>query len=192
MFYAGFEKQASPFHYMMGGLGAVGGGAIGNSIETGKGKNNHRLRNIVTGAVTGGALGTLYGHRVKKAIDDIHKAEADWGKYRENFKQHFHDNEEYFRRAGAGRASSGLSHEHHLKSMGMDIKDATSKEAVKRHWKAQAFKHHPDRGGDINKMKDLNTAMDKLKSHSWYNKLPDNDFKKSAFVLGFEGELCFI
>lgn len=40
----------------------------------------------------------------------------------------------------------------------------TKAEATK-HFKRMSMKHHPDRGGDVEKMKKINTAFDKFKAH---------------------------
>lgn len=50
-------------------------------------------------------------------------------------------------------------------------KGAKTKADAKKAYRAEAFKHHPDRGGDQNKMKDLNNQWENFQQSEHFNKL---------------------
>lgn len=81
--------------------------------------------------------------------------------------------EQTWRNAGGGRQYTSPGRgtvKDNLSTLNIPKNVKTKKEA-KKHFRATAFKHHPDRGGDPEKMKKVNEAWSEIKSSSWYEKL---------------------
>jgi hypothetical protein len=156
----------------------------------------HRAVNMAVGGLLGGALGYGIGKDMRHSA--IHnrvykkngtydkfrgkyqdKRQADFKKRQADFKKQFDDafggfGESSFRRGGSGytppprQPSSSFSDL--TKKMGM-TGTPTTKAEVHKHFKVQAMKHHPDRGGDPTKMTEINSAYTKAKAHPDFEKL---------------------
>ena len=68
------------------------------------------------------------------------------------------------------------------------FKDCTSKEECKKLYKKLAFKHHPDRGGDLDTMKEINNEFDWIMKNGIFKSAKtkkdtkkDYDFSSSQF-----------
>ena len=80
------------------------------------------------------------------------------------------------------------------------FKNCTTKEECKKMYKKLAFKHHPDRGGDLDTMKEINNEFDWIMKNGIFKSAKakkdtkkDYDFSTSQFkdiitaLLGFKG-----
>lgn len=99
-----------------------------------------------------------------------------------NFGRGFNSNFKSGRGRGAGGSrpfTSNISSA--KKTLGVTGNEKTKAE-VKKAYRAQAMKHHPDRGGDENKMKEVNNAWEEIQQSSWFEKLSFwKGFEKHAF-----------
>lgn len=66
-------------------------------------------------------------------------------------------------RGAYGSASGGINDLH--RDLEFPEGGFKTKAEATRHYRKMSMKHHPDRGGDPEKMKKINTAWDKFKSH---------------------------
>lgn len=163
MFAEGFTKTA----YKPMVAGALIGGALGAGVGFGKstGKNkkdktHQRIKNVLNAGLGGALLGGAYGGALGSRISRV-KAET----YRN-----------YYRRSGGyGSPAKSLvdTHEKALKTLGLTGKEKTKSEFMKS-FKAAAMRHHPDRGGDPEKMKEINSAKEHLEQSGWLKKLKEN------------------
>jgi len=81
-----------------------------------------------------------------------------------------------------------LDHTKHLKNLGLTGKERT-KAQVKKVFREAAFKHHPDRGGDAERMKDILNSYDAVKNSHWHHKLAHlKGYSMENFWTGFEKE----
>ena len=73
------------------------------------------------------------------------------------------------KRSGAGfrRVRPHTEHFHHLGLSGKE----TTKAQVKKKYREAALKHHPDRGGNAEKMKEVSGAYNEIKKSPWHQKL---------------------
>lgn len=166
-----------------------------DALETKAYKQRKLLSTVaggVSGAVTGG-VADMHFNEAKRHQEYAQKAWKAHASANPGWEEEFARN--YSRRYGAGAGahsshSSGSKryappphpghHETHLKTLGLHDSVKT-KDEVKKHFRGLAMKHHPDRGGDINKMKEINNAYDNLQKTPWFEKL--------AFLLGFHNVL---
>lgn len=164
---------------------ALGGASVGlNTHLSNVGKDKKKKKSVLgraaAGALGGAALGgALFRHNAKSQIDAheaMNKAREQW--QRSKFEQ--------AHRASGGkgdwnyhsfsRTKPAPDLDQHLGFLGVS-KNAKTKKEVSQKYKDLAMKHHPDRGGDSQKMKDVNEAYDKIKKSDWFDKL--------GFAIGF-------
>jgi len=161
------------------GIGAV----HGSTKKSKKEQDKIRKRWSIGGALAGAALGGLAGNKYGKLRVEAHKEHA---KAQDAFQRAYQ--ERMYRASGgtgdwnyhhyAKKPSAGI--DQHLKFLGIK-KDVATKKEVTNHFRDLAKKHHPDKGGSEQYMRDINNAYDNIKKSEWFDKL--------AFINGFRGVL---
>ena len=114
--------------------------------------------------------------RYEQSYGGYEKAKDEWRKAHYGQSGGYQGNQQQGRASGFGRGVGDISTHH--KNLGTTGKEKTKAE-VKSKFREQARKHHPDRGGSEEKMKEVNDSWEKIQKSDWFNKL--------AFVFsGFE------
>lgn len=161
-FWTGFEKQSgftsTVYPYAAGALlGAVPYGIIGMGMsekESLKGKLKDGLIGAAVGGVLGAGTAALY-----KNIGSRSKGYSYRGtRYTPYGKEHL---------------------ERSLSNIGATGKEKTKAE-VRKKFRDAAFKSHPNRGGDEEVMKGLNSSWEVIKNDPWFHKLAFNVLKGIA------------
>lgn len=151
-------KKAAIKETMMGAaIGATLGAA---SAEKSKGKS------ALKGAVAGGMAGASVGFARKGA-----RAARDFGnrQRRANQQQRNQQQQQNYRRS-QGTFKGNIDDD--LKVLGVKNKSKIkTKKEVKIEHRRKAMKHHPDRGGDPDKMSKVNASWERVSNSSWYEKL---------------------
>ena len=114
-------------------------------------------------ALVVGSLGAAEGAFLGRAVGRGVQAGRQHRQYWESFHR--------ARSAGAGgarRYHGDLSKHHSV--LGTTGSEKTKAE-VKKKYLEMAKKHHPDRGGDASKMKNVTSAYDDIKKSPWFEKL---------------------
>lgn len=164
----------------------IGGGAYGTLGAVGAHSHNKRVKQKKTRpgeskkkihpALLGGALGAtgaLSGAYIGQQVHNIRqdakfwrnlKRRTSWGSWR----------------SGSGRPGSGGGyapppHRERQVSTPAWMGNVKTKTDAKKAWRAQAQKHHPDRGGNAETMKKINAEWDAFEN--------SDNFKKLAGVL---------
>ncbi len=97
--------------------------------------------------------------RAKKAEEK--RQEARKQQERKEFNERMHGWYEGYRQERyANTASTGMSYSQACRILGV-VQSATE-EDIKRAWRKLSFKHHPDRGGDHQKIVEINNAYEYL------------------------------
>jgi hypothetical protein len=128
---------------------------------------------MAMGAISGGLAGNQIGTDVKhdrECIRGIHRATARaTARFRRRSKKWAEDfgknwNSDFF---GGGRYGGGEAGLVKTPNLGLPswLKGISSKIEAKSAYKAQALKHHPDRGGSAEKMKNINQEWESFKKH---------------------------
>jgi uncharacterized protein YcfJ len=110
-------------------VGAATGAAAGSVSKKKPGES--RAEKVIRGILLGGILGNVYKHHKKS-----NKAFSQFT--RKDSPQH--------------TVSDAV------KNLGLDKKSIKTKMEVKKKYRKLSMKHHPDKGGDANKMKDINKS----------------------------------
>jgi hypothetical protein len=152
-------------------------------------KNQSLPKSMLVGASLmggfGGALGAKAQRNILKSrIHDVNvmrtlKGQARsrrraWEKAWSRFNK---DWEDAFRGSRGGNPFRRAADPGTAKSF-FGIGGAKTKAEVAKAYKAMAKKHHPDAGGSVEKMQEVNKHYDNIKNSDWFNKL--------AFIAGFE------
>jgi hypothetical protein len=163
----------------VGGAVGMGIGGIDNAINT---KNRMKMPhyekikdpkerkkrverdNLIINGLSGAFGGGVFGAQIRAG-------RKEWQSYRSyagggGYRRHF-----YSQNPGTGEVTR------RAKDM-FGVNNAKTKAEVHKAFKDLAKKNHPDRGGDAEKMKEINNLYDNLKASSWFDKL--------AFLKGFE------
>ena len=135
-----------------------------------------RVWNAAKSGLGFGVAGAAYG--MMSGMEQ-HKADT--------YKQHFRDFHQQYQRyhshagggAGPSRRAKGMidSLEEGLHAIGASSSAKTKKE-VREAFRSASRKHHPDRGGDPEMQKKVNSAWEKVTESDWFRKL--------SFVSAFE------
>jgi len=152
-------------------LGGVGGGVVGYN----KGEKNKK-GNAIAGAIAGGFVGgsaANYFNIYKKF-----KQNKQWYQnYRNNQNyQNYRNNQNNYNRY-SDNISRSYNYRDLLKTIGATGSEQTKSE-LKKKYRDMAFKHHPDRGGNEEIMKSVNTAWDNIQKDRRFQKLAMPNFFK--------------
>jgi hypothetical protein len=160
-------------------------------------KKINRTAATIMGGLTGGALGAHVGSAIKDVRSSTrefnrwaHRSKARRKQWSEDFKNDFKNS--WGNRYGRGSSSSsnrdaGPSNPKRSASVPEWAKKAKTKDEAKKAYRAEAIKHHPDKGGDPEKMKKVNVEWEDFTKH------PNSPFHKMAGVLAaFMDELTSI
>lgn len=146
------------------GLGATGLAAtIGAKHVANKfHKAQVRRARIVAGVTTAGFLAemALMAAAARAAARQARRSGASQGRRAGSSYGHYSG-------AGFGRSTPHIKHFHTLDLSGKE----TTKAQVKKKYRDAAFKHHPDRGGNEEKMKEVSNAYSEIKNSPWHQKL---------------------
>lgn len=136
-----------------GGLGTALGGYIGYKHPEDK---KHRMRSTIGNAISMGVTGGYLGGQVGrlKMIHNYYRDPSSW--------QH-----SYRYGGGGARPSWGGGPVKKPSWVGK----ATTKAEAKSAFRQEAMKHHPDRGGSEEAMKNLNTEWDRFTQSPMYEKM---------------------
>lgn len=135
-----------------GGLGGLAGGYIGYKHPEDK---KHRMRSAFGNAVSLGLAGGYLGGNIGrlKMIHNYYRDPSSW--------------QSYYRAGSAPRSSwPGAP----MKKPSW-IGKATTKAEAKSAFRQEAMKHHPDRGGSEEAMKNLNMEWDRFTQSPMYEKM---------------------
>tara|TARA_Y100000592_G_scaffold88133_1_gene143561 strand:- start:25 stop:372 length:348 start_codon:yes stop_codon:yes gene_type:complete len=110
-------------------VGAATGAAAGSVSKKKPGES--RAEKVIRGILLGGILGNTYKH-LKKST----KAFSEF----------------------TTKASPKYTVSDAVKNLGLDKNSIKTKMEVKKRYRKLSLKHHPDKGGDANKMKDINKS----------------------------------
>jgi hypothetical protein len=155
------------------GAGALGYGALGHHVgkKNEKAKDPSKRSDRWGGAVAMGALGAAHGHMFGSMLRGSrlmsHQARIPRG------ASHKTDDSGNFD-FGAAKAEDVPTPKW--------ARGAKTKADAKTRYRAEAMKNHPDRGGNAEKMKDINTEWEKWEKSPGFNKL-------SHVLLGLIDEL---
>lgn len=198
-FWTGFEKRAFTFKVKNApwvgaaglGLGSAGVGGLSGGLESlfespsyenyrdgylekhpkaeeAEIKKSYIKTSIAVSGVLGGIMGGIMGMNMRMAARQQYGAGADEMHF--GFGQHSSGRSQ----GGGFRSSSGAmgrsSKADLLKELGVPDSVSTKAE-ITRAYRDKARQHHPDKGGDPEKMKRLNDAMEKIRESSWFSKL---------------------
>lgn len=97
--------------------------------------------------------------------------EDQWSRFKDSWSK-FKDSWSKFK---DGRNTSFSQNIDKYKNI-LGINSVKTKAEAKAIFKQQALKHHPDRGGSTEKMKEVNEAWDNVKNHDWFKKLASKNF----------------
>lgn len=155
---------------LLGGLyGGTGGLVRAAAYNKRKGLRKKDKRSVLgyglAGLTIGAALGGKLGNMAAKDQVRTHKI------YEDAF-----GNGRFYRGFNNASKKHPPDLHQHLGFLGVS-KNAKTKKEVTQKYRDLAMKHHPDRGGDSQKMKDVNEAFDTIKKSDWFDKL--------GFALGF-------
>lgn len=153
----------------------VGGAGLGVKHVANKIHKMHVRNARITAGVVGGSL-LAYAAAIAAAVRQAAKEAKRQGRRAGSSYSHHAG-------AGFGRSTPHIKHFH---SLGLSGKE-TTKAQVKKMYREAALRHHPDRGGDAEKMKEVSSAYDAIKKSPWHEKLAhlkENDMNN--FWSGFE------
>ena len=121
-----------------------------------------RRARIVAGVTTAGFLAemALIAAAARAAARQARRSGASQGRRAGSSYGHYSG-------AGFGRSTPHIKHFHTLDLSGKE----TTKAQVKKKYRDAAFKHHPDRGGNEEKMKEVSNAYSEIKNSPWHQKL---------------------
>lgn len=157
------EKIAKLTNYAGAAIGGtLGAGLSYSSKRDVTGKKYTKSERILNG-VSGGLSGAWLGHNIHAMLRTF----RDYKKYKDTYKN------------GNPGFKSKTSSIHDLhKDLEMPVGGFKTKAEATRHYKKMAMKNHPDRGGDVEKMKKINTAWENYKKHpDGFEKLAGLSFK---------------
>lgn len=178
--YTNFDKVIQTLHKRapdrsnkVAAIGALaGGGALGYAgysqdadYVTGKKFTKpQRVKNGVVSALSGSVLGGISGKNfssnirsfkiLNRAFKIRNKATRTSGRWGSSSR------EGWYNHHNAGRTVKDI-----LKDIGAPEGGFKTKAEASKHYKRMAMKHHPDRGGDAEKMKKINKAFEEFKKH---------------------------
>lgn len=185
--YDTFKRRVPDHSNKISAVSALGAGTVGAGLGYAQkedymgNKYTHEQRLAHAAAVGGlwGAAGGVWGKLIptlkrddrifaraksvnEKAFDNRSKAGFKNYKGYENFDDFF---KEHFRQGGGAYRSSSRTVDDILRDMDAPAGGFKTKAEASKHFKRMAMKHHPDRGGDTEKMKKINAAFDEFKAH---------------------------
>jgi predicted double-glycine peptidase len=159
---------------LLGGVPSAGLGAVLGSrpkMYDARGKkveNKHRVFHGVMGALNLGTLGAIAGHGIG-TFKDISTEQKRWQRARQTWQDGGYSAREARSAPGSGAGMPDW------------LKGSKNKADAKIRYRAAATQHHPDRGGNEEKMKQINADWDK-----WQG------FWKEAMLRAFSEELVKI
>ena len=174
-----FNENNTAFRHQIA-MKARKAGAEPGSDEYEKIKKDHlrkaHLGSMAVNAAIYGGLGAMTGHNLKKNLN----AHGVHGK---DFKPggRFHKKNPFNGRDFSASADPMHAHHQHLGTTGKE----KTKAEVKKKYREQARKHHPDLGGDAEHFKKVNNAYDHVEKSPWFSKLASGfweGFEKQAFA----------
>ena len=186
-----YLRKHAPSIVGKGLLGAAIGGGLGSLPKTTT-EYNWKTRqdeerelsgferglNIAGGAVGGAGLGLGFG--VNGAIKGLRKGVDPRSRYMEKLMGIYRKAASKPGASGGGGRSYSRYSSRTVNDLYKDLnasKPFKTKAEATRHYKSQAMKNHPDRGGSTEKMQDINKAWDEFKAHpDGFEKLASNRF----------------
>ena len=141
------------------------GAAIGATMGAATAEKS-KAKSALKGAVAGGMVGAGVGFTRKGArkMRDFSNRQRRAGQQQQSQQQR----QNYSRSQGTFRGSV----DDDLKILGVKNKSKIkTKKEVKIEHRRKAMKHHPDRGGDPDKMSKVNSSWERVSNSSWYEKL---------------------
>lgn len=132
------------------------------------------------GATVGGILG--YGvHGFQQLYDLLFEGknfdnfEQAWQfllkKLREEQYRQYQQAGGQSRKAGSWKKDTYKTYKDILNDLDIDASNINSQQDFKRHVRKLYMKYHPDKGGDVEKMKEINKAVDEIKKTQWFKNL---------------------
>lgn len=159
-------------------VGGVAGGAFGAAAPA---KGESRLKSTARGAAWGAGIGAgVGGARAAQQYaaesftrhSQQAKQQDPWENFRRQSEERRRKWEQDFRSRGrsySGRSTGpgreAPSAQIPRQSVPSWLKGVKTKQEAKNAYRAQAMKHHPDRGGNAERMKEVNTAWDSFQKH---------------------------
>ena len=197
----GLRKAFNP--HVGTAAGAALGGAWGASATQSankKQKDPKKRHSVLAGGLLGGATGASIGHSFgllgRHAGHERLHDHAERAARQESYRQAGEAAGQYWRERAKSRARSGAGTYHgssRREAHSVEtpfahpadwLKGVKTKADAKKAYRAQALKHHPDRGGNADTMKKVNQEWDTFRKHHFE--------KLSHLLRPFFNELCQI
>jgi hypothetical protein len=197
----GRHLYQNPEPYIGGTIGTLGGAAAGGlpkydykrdprgRMRKKKLSTKDRMLNAGVTGVVGGLAGTHLGLQLRRSRK-LHEETKQWERqqreqWRQQREQWRQGDWRWSRGRGfhnSGHSSGGSGYAPPPRTASNTVHDAASafesqahtfktKKDVKAAYRAAAMKHHPDRGGNPEKMKAVNEAWSRAQNSDWYSKL---------------------